>query len=100
MTEVVEIMARGVWTRHCQDLGLPSRAANFPLVEGHAEYMANAKAALSALEVEGWRVVPAEPDDAMRLASKRYKRGAKIPTGPGFYAAMLASAPKHGGDND
>ncbi|WP_283440056.1 hypothetical protein [Serratia sp. CC22-02] len=36
-----------------------------------------------------WRLVPVEPSAEQRLASKRYKAKNKIPTGPGFYRAMV-----------
>lgn len=122
MSDAVEIMARAVWTRHCKDLGLPSRAADFPLVEGHAEYMANAKAALSALEAEGYeegpRPIETAPIEGEFLAENKHgdwlvvrrfnhpNRGRHCVIngrmGIWWLATRwrpLASAPKHGGGN-
>ncbi|WP_156138028.1 hypothetical protein [Pantoea rodasii] len=41
-----------------------------------------------------WRLVPVEPAPEQRLASKRYKAKNKIPTGPGFYRAMVEASPR------
>ena len=46
-------------------------------------YQSLARAAIEAMR---------EPDDAMRLASKRYKRSAKVYSGPACYRAMIDAA--------
>lgn len=42
---------------------------------------------------EGWKLVPVEPTNEMRLASRRYVAKTKLTSGPGFYRAMIAAAP-------
>lgn len=48
-----------------------------------AAYRQQARAAIEAMR---------EPDDAMRLASKRYKRTAKVYSGPECYRQMIDAA--------
>lgn len=48
-------------------------------------YRKNARAAIEAMR---------EPDHAMRLASKRYKRKAKVYSGPECYREMIDAALK------
>lgn len=56
MTEPAEIMARGLWQRDCEDQDISCRPCDFENVVARSTYLARAKAALSALEAEGYEV--------------------------------------------
>ena len=90
--EVVEIVARALWEKD-----YPPRARNISdwnqLAPGTQRIWASrAKAALTAIEASGWKIVPVEYTPGMFVAGdQQYDEGYGVPE---IYRAMLSASPK------
>ena len=90
MTDPVEVMARAIW-QEANPL-----APEGQWTENAGYYLAEARAALTALKEAGWAVVPVEITDEMRKVGTeaRWQSAVRDANNVGeIWSAMLSAAP-------
>lgn len=109
MTPIRETIARAILDGIARFRGDPyideSGGLDGVMIDGMCDLHEAADSVLRALEAEGWRVVPAEPTEAMQVAGKdigkmetrnaflRFNFGDRHPVTAAIYRAMLAASP-------
>jgi hypothetical protein len=96
--ELVEIAARGIYDAYAG----PEPITSWKCIStrDHKMHRKLARAALTAIEASGWKIVPVEPSDAMVAAGANadIEDFCGMTCVANIYRAMIAASPKATGD--